>query len=1098
MRVYISSTPEELEPHRMAAVEVVSELGFEPVLRDPLTGGGLDPVAACERQVADADVVVAIVGWRRGSVPLPEAGGDGLRFWTWWEMRGALTHCKPAVVLMAAGVWRPELREDDPKARALVQDFRGELHRLAVFFDEEVAPTRESESSPRLREFRELVRRTLSEVREGVSAWTLTPAAEVRLRSWPPPELPSRPYPLLLPYTHPDLLAGRELELDELYQKLGGQVPILGLHAPSGTGKSSLLAAGLVPRLRAEGWPVAFDRHPAEAGLLGSDSGGARNLAQRLIADLLQGMPDDPAMDTGAFVDALLIARQLANSRSVNREEEPSRAPVLVIDQFEELLADEGARRARATVGMLLAASIQRLPGLSGPLCRWLLAYRREYHGEVLRWLADVLRDARLCDLSGVESLPHDLSRPERFDSWPLPPLGMPRPEGGPDTSARAFLAVIEKPLALTLPDGMPRYPWRFGPGQAERLAEAFAQARRQQPEAPLAPELQVVLARLLARADRPRAGQTSRLELSDEPTELIDRALQRHLRRALEYAFPGGPRPTEARSARIGRTRALLVLRELAGVQRRREGGLPMEWLARAIGPEGREVLEKLATPHTRLVIRQEQAGSPSYALSHDRLAEVLVHWVDDEGGVVGLGIDTELLGLRRFVMLQSQLFESGEVEHATAVPAASWRRIAEHAEALLWTDGQRRWWKACQRHWERQRRRRATRWGSAALVLILVGLGAWSWADRRAKSRARLDQITSGEPAEAFAALFELAADVKATDLLARLSERDKPFEVFDRGVGGVEEARRERAVLRVAELALPLLEASAEARGSQDLVGIASIVWALDFYAGPDGLALRDRVLEPQRRIRPPPPSPKVGDPDWALIPAGTFLMGTAEGGGRDEPDMMDERPRHRVTISALRMLSHEVTNAEYRRFDPDHEGAAALPVGSIDWYQAYAYAAWLGGRLPTEAEWEYAARAGCAKLYCRGDGSAAKLGEVAWWLGNSKDLQTGVISKQGVMRRLPNAWGLFDVYGNVWEWTASWYGPYPDSHEIDPPGPSDNPNRRRVFRGGSAWKSSQWVVAAGRATDSPETRIGELGLRVVLPEPRSGGVHPGARP
>ena len=86
MRVYISSTPEELEPHRTAACEVASELGWEPVVRNPSAGRGLDPVTACQRQVASADFVVAIVGWRRGRVPTPELGGDGLRFWTCGRM----------------------------------------------------------------------------------------------------------------------------------------------------------------------------------------------------------------------------------------------------------------------------------------------------------------------------------------------------------------------------------------------------------------------------------------------------------------------------------------------------------------------------------------------------------------------------------------------------------------------------------------------------------------------------------------------------------------------------------------------------------------------------------------------------------------------------------------------------------------------------------------------------------------------------------------------------------------------------------------------------------------------------------------------------
>ena len=77
MRIFITSTPEELEPHQQAACDVTTELGHQPVLRDPTRGRGLQPVTACARQVQDADAVLAIVGHRRGRVPPPSAGGVG-------------------------------------------------------------------------------------------------------------------------------------------------------------------------------------------------------------------------------------------------------------------------------------------------------------------------------------------------------------------------------------------------------------------------------------------------------------------------------------------------------------------------------------------------------------------------------------------------------------------------------------------------------------------------------------------------------------------------------------------------------------------------------------------------------------------------------------------------------------------------------------------------------------------------------------------------------------------------------------------------------------------------------------------------------------
>ena len=158
---------------------------------------------------------------------------------------------------------------------------------------------------------------------------------------------------------HPDLLAGRDRELAELRRLLAQPVPILGLHAPSGTGKSSLLYAGLVEGLRIEGRPVAFDRHPCEPGIV-----------RRLLGDLVEtetSMTDD---DPHAFVDRLRAILSVSGA-----------PPILVIDQFEDLLRFEEARPARAVVGTLLAASLQHLPGLDEAPCRWLLAYRQEFHG---------------------------------------------------------------------------------------------------------------------------------------------------------------------------------------------------------------------------------------------------------------------------------------------------------------------------------------------------------------------------------------------------------------------------------------------------------------------------------------------------------------------------------------------------------------------------------------------------------------------------------------------------------------------------------------------------------------------------------------------
>ncbi len=122
------------------------------------------------------------------------------------------------------------------------------------------------------------------------------------------------------------------------------------------------------------------------------------------------------------------------------------------------------------------------------------------------------------------------------------------------------------------------------------------------------------------------------------------------------------------------------------------------------------------------------------------------------------------------------------------------------------------------------------------------------------------------------------------------------------------------------------------------------------------------------------------------------------------------------------------------------------------------------------LPTEAEWEYAARAGTDLLYA---GSNA-IDDVAWYDGNSGDTTHPVATKQ------PNAWGLYDMTGNVWEWTADWYGAYPGSFQTDPRGPESGSSR--VFRGGSCFNFASFTRVAFRNLYDPFLRYDFLGFRL----------------
>ena len=998
MRVFISSTSEDLEAYRAAARDVVSHLGWQPVrMEDFGTDGSAGVVEACAKKVADADLVLAILGWRRGGVPPAERGGDGESSFTKLELDAAFAADKPVLVLMADDMWPGKLWEEDRDALTWVRTFRRELDRPAVFFEWEGPEAPLPVFASKVRE--ELLRHRRPDPPPRGS--------DVRLRGRRRLELPEEPYPVLLPYDHPRLFAGRRREIDELRKLLRGPVPILLLHAPSGAGKSSLLRAGLAPALDQEGVPVALDRYPAEAGL-----------GRRLIRDLLvcddwpDGLP--PLEETDADVVALFgEARLLAG-----------KAPVLLVDQFEDVFRRP---RHRAGVGMLLAASIRHQPAIGDPALRWVLAYRQEFHGEVRAWLTDVLSDARRAGVRGLDHLPHDLSGIERCRDWPLPTLGT-RPGGDPADAVAAFRNAIEAPLGITDEGGQPRYALRFADDGPERLAAAFAESRARRPEAPLVPELQVVLAEL-----RRRAGDGP-VEVPEDVGELIARALENHLRVALDRAFP----PTRGDDNRTARTRALLGLRELADAEGRRGAGLPAAELARAFAPEGEATLERLAAADTRLIVARHEHGVLCCALSHDRMAEVVVRIVEEEGRHGALDVDPELLRLRRYVGIMTDLYHAGETLHATRLPAQRFEAVRVHAEALLWDQDRQRWWTACE---ERQQDERT----------MLLG------------------QLSSGATPKALEALAALVVSCGERNLVGqRLAQRDDRCRLFEQGPLNLADHEREEIVLGALKNAGAYFESVPD-----DLDSLGAAVWALDYFVGRSAegaAAVREALLEPLRRQCPPP---DLDEDAWAAIPDGRFDMGTADdGSGAD-----DERPRHRVTISPFRMLVHAVTNRQFRQLVPDHTGDDDLPAVDVDWYRAYAYAAWLGGRLPTEAEWEYAARAGCPHPYCDRHGNATTLDKVGWYSDNSGR------KLHPVMQREPNPWGLYDLYGNAWEWVADWYAKYPDGSQVDPWGPPSGGGR--VIRGGGFGGDARWARAANRNGGDPEIGSVHLGFRVVLP-------------
>ena len=209
----------------------------------------------------------------------------------------------------------------------------------------------------------------------------------------------------------------------------------------------------------------------------------------------------------------------------------------------------------------------------------------------------------------------------------------------------------------------------------------------------------------------------------------------------------------------------------------------------------------------------------------------------------------------------------------------------------------------------------------------------------------------------------------------------------------------------------------------------------------------------------------PLPRMVD-----IPAGTFRMGT------DNPPMedWDEAPRHEVKVDAFRMSATEITNAQYEAFDPTHKrGEQGFSTGDdeavimVSWDDAMAYCRWLSEqtgkhyRLPTEAEWEYACRAGTTTAFNTGD----TFPESQWKVQkNTRDKEH--VSLQ-VAQFEPNAWGLYDMHGNVEEWTHDYY----EDTEF------------RSVRGGSHNTPVRYLRSANRSASVHSDRSVLLGFRVV---------------
>ncbi|ATA69079.1 hypothetical protein CGC48_10900 [Capnocytophaga cynodegmi] len=245
----------------------------------------------------------------------------------------------------------------------------------------------------------------------------------------------------------------------------------------------------------------------------------------------------------------------------------------------------------------------------------------------------------------------------------------------------------------------------------------------------------------------------------------------------------------------------------------------------------------------------------------------------------------------------------------------------------------------------------------------------------------------------------------------------------------------------------------------------------------------------------------------DKDVVFVEGGTFVMGSSRTKDEKFPDKktspysdLDEVPMHRVTLSSFKISKYEITNAQYAKFLSEKgnesqggfrwyngtdiiskagkyevlEGRENYPVTFVSWYGAKAYAEWAGGSLPTEAQWEYAALGGKQSkgyLYAGSD----DVNEVAFHIKNSKGIHPVGLKK-------PNELGIYDMSGNVWEWTADRYAPYKADDQTDPKPVTESTDKRFIRRGASVYCKPTYCRSANRgANDSYQNNIG---FRVVF--------------